>query len=243
MFCEKCGAEISANGSFCPNCGEKKNRKNDLTEANNNNLNVVRKNNDLNIDECITELTGIVEPLQVIEKFSEKAYSVKGIVNKEEKKNFIVGFIIALIISYFIGLNISSPIIRASIRAILILIAFLLVEIKKKLSRKKYAKKAEEYLLVAEGKYKDVYPVLMRYLPEDYWYSDAVRSIASYYRNSRANSLKEALNLYEEEMHRLRMENMQALTLRETKKQTVLAGATAFNTGVSAAGSVLNLIF
>ena len=39
----------------------------------------------------------------------------------------------------------------------------------------------------------------------------------------RADSIKEALNLYEEELHRLRLENTAKLILIENKKQTAYA--------------------
>ncbi len=63
------------------------------------------------------------------------------------------------------------------------------------------------------------------FLPPDYRYSEAVESFYRYVNNYRANDLQQAINLYEEEMHRLRMENAQLAMLREAKRQSSLQAA------------------
>ncbi|WP_034444865.1 hypothetical protein [Butyrivibrio sp. AE2032] len=80
------------------------------------------------------------------------------------------------------------------------------------------------------------------YVPTNYQNSFAVSSFCSYLQNGRASNLKEAINLYEEELHRYRMEQMQSQILQQQKYQTSLAAvsaaanvATAFNTASAAA--------
>ncbi len=65
----------------------------------------------------------------------------------------------------------------------------------------------------------------LTFLPPDYRYLDAVESFYRYVNNSRANDIQQAMNLYEEEMHRLRMENSQAAMLREQQRQSSIQAA------------------
>ncbi len=44
-------------------------------------------------------------------------------------------------------------------------------------------------------------------LPSDYWYSLAIKTIIKYLREGRASSMPDALNLYDEQLHRWRMED------------------------------------
>lgn len=48
----------------------------------------------------------------------------------------------------------------------------------------------------------------MEYVPSQYMYYDAIASIHSYFVNGRAANWKEAVNLYEEEVHRNKMQNL-----------------------------------
>lgn len=88
--------------------------------------------------------------------------------------------------------------------------------------------KLQEYQARYEDQFEIVYPVLSKYVPEDYWYSNAVQYICYYFRNRRADSMKEAINLYEEEMHRLRLESAAELTLIENQKQTANSAMAVF---------------
>jgi len=47
------------------------------------------------------------------------------------------------------------------------------------------------------------------FIPQDYRDAKAVESIYSYLRNNRANDMTQAINLYEEEKHRRRLESLQ----------------------------------
>ncbi len=60
------------------------------------------------------------------------------------------------------------------------------------------------------------------FIPPDYRYLSAIESFYKYVNNRRADNLRQAMNLYEEEMHRLRLENTQEAMLRESKKQSSL---------------------
>lgn len=67
-------------------------------------------------------------------------------------------------------------------------------------------------------------------IPDEYWNVEAINVIASFLRSRRADSIKEAINLYEQELHNQRMEEMQfnqmmaaEKALQEQKKQSVIA--------------------
>lgn len=55
-------------------------------------------------------------------------------------------------------------------------------------------------------------------LPERYLFPTCIRSIIDYVESRRADTLKEALNLYEEEIHRRKMETMQEQIVESTRK-------------------------
>ena len=66
---------------------------------------------------------------------------------------------------------------------------------------------------------------------EDYLDFSVLEMFISYLRSGRADNLKEAINLYEEEQHRSRMENMQQATM-------AAAASTAASAAVSARANV-----
>lgn len=85
---------------------------------------------------------------------------------------------------------------------------------------------------------------LASYIPPNYQYSIAVEKMYEYLVNGRARNLTEAINIYEDDMHKLRMENMQGEILRQQKCQTVLATVSAVanvSTAMSAASAASSL--
>lgn len=60
-------------------------------------------------------------------------------------------------------------------------------------------------------------------LPMKYFHPTALKSFDNYFRTGRADSLKEAMNLFEAEQHRLNMENMQNEALRQAQIANNLA--------------------
>lgn len=244
MFCSKCGAEIELGNIYCTNCGEKINV--------NNSVNILSNKTDFNMTECINELMNIIQPLQKVEEINCKKELYKSQAKKagndmELVLNIaagIISFFGSMIISFALAFIINIKTFEQLFYVFVMLICLIYAAIKfffKPMVQKNKAKEADKYENMAweaqqsaQNAFQEVYPVLSKYIPEDYWYSDAVSSIASYFRNSRADNMKEAINLYEEEMSRLRIENMQAAILRENKKQSVLAAFTAINTARTA---------
>lgn len=67
--------------------------------------------------------------------------------------------------------------------------------------------------------------ILVETIPEDYASVDAVSSFILYIKNQRADSLKEAINLYEEELHRQQMIEMQQEQLATLETSVQLSQA------------------
>lgn len=72
----------------------------------------------------------------------------------------------------------------------------------------------------------------LSWYPPDYFYSEAAESFAKYLKNMRANSLGEAVNLYEEEKYRNNMTDLQRQQLTAAWTQCILQAQTigAINT-------------
>ncbi len=77
-------------------------------------------------------------------------------------------------------------------------------------------------------------------LPEKYLnpVDRVVNYLLDYFNSGRADSLKEALNLYEEDSHRLRMEQMQNEALMQSQEQSRLL---RYNNIINAANAINNL--
>ena len=60
----------------------------------------------------------------------------------------------------------------------------------------------------------------IEFIPVDYRTTDAVENFYKYILNRRADDLRQAMNLYEEELHRRRLESTQQAILKENETQT-----------------------
>ena len=214
MFCPNCGAQIQDQSIFCVHCGRP----------------VLSSPALINPAECVGNLRQILPDLRSLEENYKQIgrYSQASDAAGKDMKLFVGG------ICLFLGYVVAALFEKMGIASLIGLVVGIAAGFVLYLScggflrqvmnteRRSYEAQKAEYV----EKYQQCYlvaPVLERYLPEDYWYSDAVEAVSAYLRNMRADSIKEALNLYEEELHRLRMENTAQLILIENKKQTAYA--------------------
>lgn len=254
MFCNKCGMKVEENQQFCGGCG------NPLQP-----IDVISNISEPVFDKQVfeRELYEIVAPLQKIEENYNRCLQLQKQLESAKKNSdfmilklsasipvgVILGFFEFGFVLNFLGEHFPFDLLfpfmifcmaQFGIGLYLIL-HFSLRGIFRKTAERNVSRlqaQLDEKQKVYYDLVQLVYPTLKRNLPEDYWYSLAVASIAGYFRTGRAYTLKEALNLYEEEMHRLRMENMQEQTLRQNQKQTAYAAITAWNTSLSAMEAV-----
>lgn len=90
----------------------------------------------------------------------------------------------------------------------------------------------------------ELYGPLTAYVPPDYQYSYAISSMYEYFVNMRARNITEAINLYEDELHKKKMESMQAQILHEQRVQSAMATVSAvanISTAFSAAHAASSL--
>lgn len=78
-------------------------------------------------------------------------------------------------------------------------------------------------------------------LPPDYQYSMAAEYIYSCLRNQRANTIGEAVNLYEDQLHKWRVENSLQLLNQMQKEQAASLRYIKATSGIAAAASVAGL--
>ena len=218
MYCEVCGSEIAENANYCPLCGTKINSLQTNTLANN-----------FNAQQCADDLDNILSDLKSLEENYTKLNLYQREVSNAGKDNEILHTGISVGIGFFAGAIIShifrnNPVVFLiawiTIAAVIFVLSKEFFKEKSGKDKQNNEQKVAEFRKNYEKQYEIVQPVLSAYLPADYWYSNAVNVISSYFRNYRADSVKEAINLYEEEMHRMRMENKAELILVENQKQT-----------------------
>lgn len=77
-------------------------------------------------------------------------------------------------------------------------------------------------------------------VPESYRYSFAMNTIAGYFENGRADSMKEALNLFETEKHQWRMEEIQ---IQQAAQITNQLNSIRRSSAISAGANVANAIY
>lgn len=80
-------------------------------------------------------------------------------------------------------------------------------------------------------------------IPQDYRYPLAVEFIYKCLLNQRAQNISEAVNLYEDQLHKWRMEQMQEKLIEMSKQQQASLNSIKHYSGIAAAASVAGAIF
>lgn len=89
----------------------------------------------------------------------------------------------------------------------------------------------------------ETYQYDMEVLPPNYQYSIAAEYIYNCFVNQRANTMAEAINLYEEQLHRWKMENYQQEMLNMQIQQQRTLESVRRNSAVSAGANVASAMF
>ena len=79
-------------------------------------------------------------------------------------------------------------------------------------------------------------------MPPAYRNVDALSFSCVAFINGRATTIQEAVNLYEQELHNLKMQNMAAATMLAAEEARVSANSAAVSSAISAGFSALNLL-
>lgn len=83
----------------------------------------------------------------------------------------------------------------------------------------------------------------MAFLPVDYWYPMATEYLIKMVQSQRADSLKEALNLYDEQLHRWKVEEANNNIMMQQQIQTAHLASIKTSSKISAAANVTNTLF
>lgn len=82
----------------------------------------------------------------------------------------------------------------------------------------------------------------VRFLPADYWYPMATEYLIKVVAAGRADSLKEALNLFDAQLHRWRVEEANNAILAQQQLQTAHLASIRTSSKISAAANVTNTL-
>ena len=84
---------------------------------------------------------------------------------------------------------------------------------------------------------------IINQIPRDYRYYSAVQFLESVLANGRADNMKEAINLYEDKLHKMRLEKMSEQMLRENEQQSRMLNSIEENSSRAAVASEINTVF
>lgn len=244
MFCQNCGNELADGAAFCPSCGTAQNNaavslsKGVAAAAGAANVADERKQVLAVMDNSFSVMTSIKQKENEIEEM--EALIEEG--EYKARKRYIV---LAIFLGSLVPVTL-APIFRAiggeSIGGLLAMAAWIGVVVLFIMRRKKYLKQVEE-----STKNKQSYETTLQslkndqalsWLPYDYRDSTSFTYLYTYLTNMRANSLKEAINLYETEKHQARLELISAVTAQAASDAAASANAAA---GAAAASAFFSL--
>lgn len=125
---------------------------------------------------------------------------------------------------------------------ILYIIAFLLIRSRYRASVKEkisgFNQQIEEHNAAAQRIF-DANAEQMAFLPSDYWYPIATDYLMKMLQTGRAATLSEALDKYDEQLHRWKLEDASAQVLAMQQQQAAHLANIQRNTGVSAVADVV----
>ena len=127
------------------------------------------------------------------------------------------------------------PIIFVLLTIALILVGIMLFRKSKNIMLEANAEEGVAINIMTEGEEK------LSIIPPDYRYPIASSYILKMVSSDRADEMREALSLYDEQLHRWKIENTQSAMLAEQMRQTETLKSINKRSGVSAAASVINL--
>ena len=236
MFCQNCGNELADGAAFCPSCGTAQNdaavslSKGVAAAAGAANVADERKQVLAVMDNSFSVMTSIKQKENEIE---EKEEQIEKTLSKARKRYIILWFFLGLMVCCVLESIIGTAL------ASLIWVGFIAFGVWNMINKKKEAK-----TLTAEKQTLENTLVSLKndetlsWLPYDYRDSTSFTYLYTYLTNMRANSLKEAINLYETEKHQARLELISAVTAQAASDAAASANAAA---GAAAASAFFSL--
>lgn len=209
MFCVNCGKQINDGTSFCPECGFSQNGNSPTVNASYTSYTVytVSETDERNVlleymNGSLDVMTSIKNQELLVEDYETKVEKFE----KKSKKRCIIPFVVALFIIALLFESFQIEILQNTFLIIGVVLGILYVLSNRK-KVKQFKSKISECEETLENLKKDN---SLAWLPYDYRDFTSFAYIFQYIQNSRANSLKEAINLYETEKHQARLEAISA---------------------------------
>ena len=242
MFCKKCGAAMDADAVFCKRCGTK---QDEIFPQGENSFFESRDNILYRIEQSRPILSELKE---LEEEILRREDAIKKIMNnpRNASKETAIS-LLCLLVSCSLGIMaillvtlLLFSVLEHSILGYIIIIIFGVGSVKfaSFISKKiinKYRQKLSEKIEPLEEEINPLYEKYrqkvmdpsLEWLPAKYAYGKAIDCIIGYIRDQRASTVQDAINLYETEMHRARLENKitevaNAATLSSLKLDSIL---------------------
>ena len=238
LSCPKCGAALQVNPDLqkyiCAYCGSELLVQDEINKSRITNGRELGFQQECGRQDAIDSsresllriLSEVREPLGSSIRLYDELTAAKKKYNAlkpmEERSAIIVGTVIAIVIGIMFISQMGAP------GIIFLILALVISPLSFWLESRSTKSKKERLAITCDSLEKQYVSALdqmkgkIDVIPPDYRYPAAVESFYKYVNNRRADNIREAMNLYEEEMHRLRIENAQEAILRETQKQTSL---------------------
>ncbi len=136
------------------------------------------------------------------------------------------------LVAFFVGLN-------SELVWLIILVAagafFALTKFKIKDLSEKAAAEDKKGMKILKDNYED-----LKFLPEDYWYPLATGYLVKIISTRRADSLKEALDMFDAQLHRWKVEEANAEMVAQQQAQTAHLKSIRTSSKINAVANVMN---
>lgn len=218
MFCKKCGATIDDNATFCKSCGAS---QEDVPAVGGAAAAVAVKQQEREM--LLGQMNGSFQVMTALKRAEDELGEMEEQLsqlelkasNSSRNKLLIIGFLLTA----FMGLGL-----------ILIVYAFIRQN-KSKQTAAEYKQKVQAKQAEAETLKNDA---ALAWLPYNYRDSTFFAMMYGYVTNMRANSLSEAINLLETEMHQARVELLSGISAQAAMNAADSAHSAAASAGVAA---------
>lgn len=242
--CIECGNMISEKAQSCPKCGcpveyvgkkERKKKKENSVHATKDSVERNKVLNELkSICDCVERIERMVKMLDETKEKIEARNSEKNLFSSPDTKSklFIVSFIgLVIVFCIPLGFMIEDGEVAIVIACVLAGISEIFIfKAYNGFLRNSYSN--DDAIQEKEKIERDIknyceQPHIQKslnYLAKEYWDSETIKYLIGVIKNRRADTLKEAINLYEDYLHKAKVEAMQNKQLVVTENLTNMVG-------------------
>lgn len=247
MFCKNCGREVDTNATFCPGCGTK--LQDPVTSITTSNIGTqFTSKAEIDNQYLIQAVGSLLSPLEQIGKTVTRIDRKKIEISNNEKISkmhldlWLFPFMGIMCIAFILTFFKPSDTVYGLLSCILGIPTGFVVG---KYWKNKHIKQSnntcqnrDQLLQNLNDICETINPEYMHLIPRDYRHFHACQFFYNAFLNGRAMSMQQAVNLYEEELHRSRMEKMQLQQVAQLKS---IRTSSAIGAAASSANLFINL--